>query len=72
MTDTTTRTYALVRAQAKIAFDDTLRRLTNHPTVVMTVDRSFFELDSPYREHIFQTVNLMRHLAQCRSFNFET
>jgi len=64
LTETTTRTYALVRAQAKIAFDDTLRRLTNYPTVVMTVDRSFFELDSPYREHIFQTVNLMRHLAQ--------
>lgn len=64
LTESTTRTYALVRAQAKIAFDDTLRRLTNHPTVVMTVDRSFFELDSPYREHIFQTVNLMRHLAQ--------
>lgn len=64
LTDSTARTYALVRAQAKIAFDDTLRRLTNHPTVVMTVDRSFFELDAPYREHIFQTVNLMRHLAQ--------
>jgi len=64
LTETTARTYALVRAQAKIAFDDTLRRLTNYPTVVMTVDRSFFELDSPYREHIFQTVNLMRHLAQ--------
>lgn len=64
LTEATTRTYALVRAQAKIAFDDTLRRLTHYPTVVMTVDRSFFELDSPYREHIFQTVNLMRHLAQ--------
>ncbi len=64
LTESTTRTYALVRAQAKIAFDDTLRRITGHPTVVMTVDRSFFELDSPYREHIFQTVNLMRHLAQ--------
>lgn len=64
LTESTTRTYALVRAQAKIAFDDTLRRVTGHPTVVMTVDRSFFELDSPYREHIFQTVNLMRHLAQ--------
>ena len=64
LTETTTRTYELVRAQAKVAFDDTLRRLTNYPTVVMTVDRSFFELDSPYREHIFQTVNLMRHLAQ--------
>ena len=64
LTETTARTYELVRAQAKIAFDDTLRRLTGYPTVVMTVDRSFFELDSPYREHIFQTVNLMRHLAQ--------
>jgi glycosyltransferase involved in cell wall biosynthesis len=64
LTETTTRTYALVRAQAKVAFDDTLRRLTHYPTVVMTVDRGFFELDSPYREHIFQTVNLMRHLAQ--------
>lgn len=64
LTESTTQTYALVRAQAKIAFDDTLRRLSGHPTVVMTVDRSFFELDSPYREHIFQTVNLMRHLAQ--------
>lgn len=64
LTETTTRTYELVRAQAKVAFDDTLLRLTNYPTVVMTVDRGFFELDSPYREHIFQTVNLMRHLAQ--------
>jgi glycosyltransferase involved in cell wall biosynthesis len=64
LTETTARTYALVRAQAKIAFDDTLRRLTHYPTIVMTVDRSFFDLDSPYREHIFQTVNLMRHLAQ--------
>lgn len=64
LTESTTSTYALVRAQAKVAFDDTLRRLTDHPTVVMTVDHSFFELDSPYREHIFQTVNLMRHLAQ--------
>lgn len=62
LTEATTRTYTLVRAQAKVAFDDTLHRLTHYPTVVMTVDRSFFELDSPYREHIFQTANLMRHL----------
>jgi glycosyltransferase involved in cell wall biosynthesis len=64
LTESTASTYALVRAQAKIAFDDTLRRLSEYPTVVMTVDISFFELDSPYREHIFQTVNLMRHLSQ--------
>lgn len=64
LTESTASTYALVRAQAKVAFDDTLRRLSDYPTVVMTVDRSFFELDAPYREHIFQTVNLMRHLAQ--------
>lgn len=64
LTESTTRTYALVRAQAKVAFDDTLRRLTHYPTVVMTVDRSFCELDSPYREHIFQSVNLFHHLAQ--------
>ncbi|WP_374674443.1 glycosyltransferase [Ideonella sp.] len=64
LTESTEHTYARVRAQAKAAFDDTLRRLVDQPTVVVTVDRQFFELDSPYREHIFQTVNLMRHLAQ--------
>lgn len=64
LTESTTSTYALVRAQAKVAFDDTLHRLTHYPTVIMTADRSFFELDSPYREHVFQTVNLMRHLSQ--------
>lgn len=64
LTESTDRVYTRVQAQAKAAFDDTLRRLVQYPTVVLTVDRSFFELDSPYREHIFQTVNLMRHLAQ--------
>lgn len=64
LTESTSRTYGLVRAQAKLAFDNTLRKLTDYPTVAMTLDRAFFELDSPYREHVFQTVNLMRHLAQ--------
>jgi hypothetical protein len=64
LTDSAASTYKLVQAQAKVAFDEALRRLTAYPTVVVTVDVGFFELDSPYREHIFQTVNLMRHQAQ--------
>ncbi|HSI60260.1 MAG TPA: glycosyltransferase [Ideonella sp.] len=64
LTESTSRTYGLVRAQAKLAFDNTLRKLADYPTVAMTLDRAFFDLDSPYREHVFQTVNLMRHLAQ--------
>ena len=62
--DTTARTYAMVRAQAKVAFDSTLRQLVDRPTVVITLDQAIFDPDSLYREHVFQTVNLLQQLVQ--------
>lgn len=60
----TERTYALVQAQAKSAFDTTLGLLVARPTVIMTIDQAFFEPDGMYREHVFQTINLLQQLVQ--------
>lgn len=60
----TLKTYALVQAQAKVAFDVTLGLVVDRPTVIMTLDKAFFEPDGLYREHVFQTINLLQQLVQ--------
>ena len=60
----TEQTYTLVQAQAKAAFDTTLGLLADRPTVVMPIDKAFFEPDGLYREHVFQTINLLQQLVQ--------
>jgi hypothetical protein len=60
----TRETYALVQRQAKLAFDHSLHRVASRPTVIVTLDRAFFDPDSLYREHAFQTINLLQQLRQ--------
>ncbi len=64
LTFATLDTYNKVKLQAVIAFDQVATKIKARPKIVLTCGREFFNGDSPYREHVSQTANYLRHLGQ--------
>ncbi len=57
-----------IRAMAAAAFDDTAQRAMRHPRAVIAIGREFFDPESLYREHVFQTINLLNQLMAVTLF----
>jgi len=67
--EASTRTADLrIREAAKAAFDDTARRAMVRPRAVIAIGREFFETESMYREHVFQTINMLNQLLEVTLF----
>lgn len=54
---------ARMAAQAHLAFDALAQRLSHRPVAIVTLDQAFFDMDSLYREQVFQTINLLQQQA---------